>query len=108
MNGCGFLIGGSAPEFGTPILLAGTYSGGIQVWNLTNFKLEFEGEAHQGRVHGMSMSRDGKLMVTSSHDGTALIWDLSKLLGGGKGEAEKTAMSETVNGTTRGDSPQLH
>jgi WD40 repeat protein len=63
-----------------PILLAGTYSGRIQAWSLTDLTLMFEAEGHQGRVHGMSMSNDGSYLVTSSHDGTALIWSVAKLL----------------------------
>ena len=39
-------------------------------------------EAHQGKVVGLGFSRDSRLLVSSSWDGTARVWDVDRAVSG--------------------------
>ena len=48
----------------------------VLLWDLNAEKKPYEFKGHTQRVRSLKMSRNGKLLVTGSNDGAALLWDL--------------------------------
>ena len=48
----------------------------VVLWDLNEEKKPHEFKGHTQRVRSVKMSRNGKLLVSGSNDGTAMIWDL--------------------------------
>ncbi len=50
----------------------------IRVWNVTTGKEIRRFEGHRGRITSLTFSPDGKRLVSTGYDATALVWDVSK------------------------------
>ena len=51
----------------------------IQVWDLTTGRELRRFEGHRGAVNALTFTPDGRSVVSSSEDATALVWDVSDL-----------------------------
>ena len=49
----------------------------VHLIDATSGKVLRRFDGHQGSIHGMSFSADGRFLATASSDGTALIWALT-------------------------------
>jgi hypothetical protein len=59
-------------------IAAGDVDGSIHLWDLDgNLRHRFTG--HTEAVNGLAFSEDGRRLVSTSEDRTALVWDLSKI-----------------------------
>ena len=52
----------------------------VRLWNVADGRKRAEVPGHRNSVTGLSFSADGARLVSSSLDGTALIWDVPSLL----------------------------
>jgi WD40 repeat protein len=50
----------------------------IRVWEVATGRLRFRLAGHQDTVNCLAFSPDGKLLLSGSNDGTALVWDLRR------------------------------
>ena len=51
----------------------------VKVWDSHAGTLVRSFRGHTGYIHDMAFSPDGRLLVSASHDGTAKVWDLTRL-----------------------------
>ncbi|OWF46478.1 WD repeat-containing protein 16 [Mizuhopecten yessoensis] len=63
-------------------ILSGGGEGQVRVWSISHdfctTSLEHNMMEHKGSVSDIRISKNGKSCVSSSHDGTTIIWDLEK------------------------------
>ena len=73
-------VGGAAfsPD-GRCLAWGGPHDGIIRLVDVTTGQLQQKLDASQGAGHLIVFSNDGKTVVTGSYDGTALVWDLTKV-----------------------------
>lgn len=72
-------------------LVAGTASGEMWLWEVTNRTPIMSVQAHEGGVYGVALSADGQLVVSGSVDGTVKLW-----------RAQSSACLAILHGHTRG------
>jgi hypothetical protein len=65
-------------------LAVGTFEPGVQLWEVATGKRRHLLEGHLGLVWKVAFLRDGRRLVSGSKDTTALVWDLTGRLEGGK------------------------
>lgn len=58
-------------------LAAGSYSGTIDIWDVSTRKKVAELVGHQGIVYGVDYSPDGTRLVSGGNDTTVRIWDIA-------------------------------
>jgi WD40 repeat protein/transcriptional regulator with XRE-family HTH domain len=56
------------------LLLAGTSSGEIWLWRVSDHTPLLALQAHQGPVHGVAITADGHLLASAGEDGTIRVW----------------------------------
>ena len=61
-------------------LFSGNNKGKFQIWDLSKGKEVASFRGHTDPVDHLSFSDDGKILATTSWDGTVKIWDVQKLL----------------------------
>jgi RNA polymerase sigma factor (sigma-70 family) len=61
------------------LLVQGTKTGELNVWDATSGLAIAELAGHRGAVLALAIAPDGKTLVSGSADTTALIWDISPL-----------------------------
>src|SRR5262249_34137498 len=66
-----------APDYRT--LAAGNSAGSIRLFDLFEGKEWRSLDGHRGEVDSLQFSADGKGLLSTSRDTTALVWDLSRL-----------------------------
>jgi WD40 repeat protein len=59
--------------------LAAAEGDGIFLYDVVTGKVRHHLDGHLGEVFGVALSADGKLLVSTSMDHTALVWDLTRL-----------------------------
>jgi WD40 repeat protein len=57
-------------------LLIGTYSGVTEIWDLAAGSRRVELKGQTSIIHAVSVSPDGKLVATSSRDGSTRLWSI--------------------------------
>ncbi|GMH58853.1 hypothetical protein TL16_g02702 [Triparma laevis f. inornata] len=62
---------------GESVMYAGTSDGKVFAINLASGKVEATYPGHEKKVNGIAVSHNGKTLITTSEDGTALVWDLT-------------------------------
>jgi WD40 repeat protein len=82
---------------GHPHAISGSNDGTIGVWNLRTGEERFL-TAHQGEVHAVALSSDGRHALSGDADGTLIWWDLErgqplKTLPGHQGGVHAVALS---------------
>jgi len=50
----------------------------LQLWEIKNGKLVYELKGHSSQVTNASFSHNGRYLISSSWDGSRIIWDISK------------------------------
>ncbi len=80
-------------------LAAGSMSGYISVWNLSDGRLRQTLVGHEGTVEGLAFSFDGQQLASASRDRTARLWDLER------GKAIRVIRGHTENVTSLAFSP---
>jgi RNA polymerase sigma factor (sigma-70 family) len=75
------------------MLFAGRRANAVRLYEVATGQIRHTLEGHQGDVLDGEFSADGKLLVTSSWDGTALVWDL-----GGRLQPRKLSRTELESG----------
>jgi transcriptional regulator with XRE-family HTH domain len=56
------------------LLLAGTSSGQVWLWRVSDSTPLLAVQAHQGPVHGVAISADGQLLASAGEDGAICVW----------------------------------
>ncbi len=62
------------------VLVCGTLDGYLLGWDVKTSQLLFRVAAHQWRTNQLSVSTCGTMLVSSSYDGAAIIWNVRELL----------------------------
>lgn len=71
----------SLPKFRLPhLLIGGSISGKIYVWELASGLLLTVKEAHYQRVSNLKINNDGSFLISSGKDGRVLIWNILDLI----------------------------
>ncbi|MCC7424242.1 MAG: Gfo/Idh/MocA family oxidoreductase [Planctomycetaceae bacterium] len=79
-----------APDGKSVISVAGGRAKGnntVMLWNREDGEEIAASDAHQGKVTSLALSTDGRTLVTGSYDKTVAVWDLSKFVSAGAGNA---------------------
>src|SRR5262249_52316100 len=82
---------------GRTVASAGADDGTVRLWNLLSGKEVGRLAAHRGSVETIAFSSDGRMLVSGGEDGTAHIWDVSKITGRPWGSAERSAAELEVD-----------
>jgi WD40 repeat protein len=65
---------------GTQMVAAGANrSHSVWVWDADTGKELHRLDGHEGSVHALTFTPDGKFLITAGDDGTAVVWDLAAL-----------------------------
>jgi guanine nucleotide-binding protein subunit beta-2-like 1 protein len=67
-----------SPATANPIFVSGGWDNVVKVWSLADFKCMHTLVGHSGYVTSVAVSPDGSLCASSSKDGTARLWDLTR------------------------------
>ena len=68
-----------SPDAASVYVLTAGEDGRVVVWDRETGEVRMVIDGHAGEATGASFSTDGKLILTSSTDGTARVWDVSGL-----------------------------
>jgi WD40 repeat protein/cytoskeletal protein RodZ len=58
-------------------ITVGSPDGRISLWGLSSHRVQISLTGHSGPITGLAFSQDGGVLVTSSADGTARVWNLA-------------------------------
>ncbi|MDX2259376.1 MAG: protein kinase [Hyphomicrobiaceae bacterium] len=74
----------AAADAATPVLVSGSADGTIRVWNLRRGTTLRTFASHQGSVTALSVSADGRRLVTAGDDGRLRVWNLELAIARGR------------------------
>jgi WD40 repeat protein len=55
-------------------LAAGDKAGNLMMWDLETGTEKFRTKAHEAQINALTLSPDGKTLVSCAHDGTVRLW----------------------------------
>jgi guanine nucleotide-binding protein subunit beta-2-like 1 protein len=68
-----------SPSLASPLIVSGGWDNLVKVWSLTEFKCQHTLKGHKGYVSSVCVSPDGSLCASAGKDGSAKLWDLSRV-----------------------------